>query len=132
MADIEYSQGGTRVRIDGLKAVISKLNKAGANAQDMRELMHSVGSIVIQGANPPTLSGRLAASMRAGRGKTKAVVRAGYASRVPYAGVIHYGWPARNIGPHPFLTDSLRANHGRVFTALEAGIDELLSKNGLK
>jgi phage gpG-like protein len=128
---IEYSSGGTRVRIEGLKAVLSKLNKAGADAQDMKDLMHEVGSIVVRAAQPPVLSGTLAGSIRAGRGKTKAVVRAGFAS-IPYAGVQHYGWPAHGIAPHPFLTDALRANHAQVFAALEAGIDELLAKNGLK
>lgn len=129
---IEYVDGGVKVRIEGLNAVLRKLNKAGADAGEMRELMHSIGTIVVNGANPPTLSGNLRASMRAGKGKTKAVVRAGYASRVPYAGVIHYGWPARNIGAQPFLTDSLHANHGRIFAALDQGIDELLKKNDLK
>src|SRR5690606_32966995 len=101
---IEYRNGGTRVRIDGLNRVVRKLNAAGADAEDMRDLMHDLGNIVIAGANEPIDSGRLSADIRSGRGKTKAVVRAGGA-RVPYAGVIHYGWPARGITPQPFLTD---------------------------
>lgn len=127
---VEYVSGGVRVRIDGLNAVVRKLNKAGADAGEMRDLMHQVGSIVIGGAHAPVLSGTLSGTLRAGRGKTKAVVRAGGA-RAPYAGVVHYGWPARNIHPQPYLTDALAARHAQIFTALEAGINDLLRRNNL-
>lgn len=129
---IEYREGGTRVRVQGLRDVLRKLNQAGADAEDQKALMHKLGNMVIDAAAPPVLSGQLAATMRAGRGKTKAVVRAGYAARAPYAGVIHYGWPARNIPANPFLTDALRSSQARLFQALENGIDELLRKNDLK
>ncbi len=131
MSDIEYTSGGVRVRVDGLKKTLSRLNKAGTDAEDMKDLMHDLGEIVVKGATPPSgTTGALAGSIRAGRGKTKAVVRAGGA-KAPYAGVIHYGWPARNIKPHPFLTDSLARRHDQIFTALEQGIDALLAKNDL-
>lgn len=129
---IEYVSGGVRVRVDGLRKTIRDLNKAGTDATDMKELMHSLGEIVIKGAQPniPVRSGALAGTLRAGNGKTKAVVRAGGA-RAPYAGVIHYGNPKRGIAPHPFLTDSLRHQHEHIYTALEAGINAILAKNDL-
>jgi hypothetical protein len=97
----------------------------------MKELMHDLGEIVVKGADVPRgTTGALAGSIRAGRGKTKAVVRAGGA-KAPYAGVIHYGWPARNIAPHPFLTDALSRRHEQIYAALEQGIDALLAKNDL-
>lgn len=128
---IEYRNGGVRVRVEGLNRVVRKLNAAGADAENMRGLMHSLGQIVIGGANIPTRTGRLAGNVRAGRGKTKAVVRAGGA-RVPYAGRIHYGDPAPGITGQPFLTAALQARHAQVFDALERGIDQLLADNGLK
>ena len=131
MSDIEYNAGGVRVRVDGLRKTISRLNKAGTDAEDMKDLMHSIGEIVVQGANVPHgVTGALAGTIRAGRGKTKAVVRAGGA-KAAYAGVIHYGWPARNIKPHPFLTESLARRHEQIYAALEQGIDTLLAKNDL-
>ncbi|SDQ11136.1 HK97 gp10 family phage protein [Microbacterium sp. cf332] len=131
MADITvYGTGSGRVRVEGLSRSMRALTKAGADAQDMKTLMHSIGSIVVDAADAPARSGALAGTIRAGRGKTKAVVRAGGA-RTPYAGVIHYGWPARGISPQPFLTEALQANRSAVFAALEAGIDELIQKNGL-
>lgn len=132
MADtVEYVSGGVRVRVDGLNRVVRQLKAAGTDAQDMRDLMHDLGEIVIDGATIPNRLGRLSANVRAGRGQTKAVVRAGSA-RVPYAGVIHYGWPARGIRAQPFLTDALQQRHQQVFAALETGIDQLLKANGLK
>lgn len=129
---IEYREGGVRVRVEGLNRVVRKLNAAGADAENMRGLMHSLGEIIISGARVPHRTGRLAGNLRAGRGKTKAVVRAGGA-RVPYAGRIHYGDPTPDgIIGQPFLTDALQAKHAQVFEALERGIDQLLADNGLK
>jgi hypothetical protein len=127
---IEYRDGGVRVRVEGIGRVVRKLNKAGADAEDMRDLMHGLGEIVVDAANVPYRTGRLDNNVRSGRGKTKAVVRAGGA-RVPYAGVIHYGDPARGIRAQPFLTDALQSRHAQIFAALEAGINQLLARNGL-
>lgn len=51
-------------------------------------------------------SGRLQASIRPGATARTGLVRAGRGS-VPYAAVQHFGWPARNISPDPFLYDAL-------------------------
>ena len=126
----EITNGPGRVRVQGLRTAQRQLAAAGASADDLKDLMQALGSIVTKAANPPEKTGRLAATIRAGRGKTKAVVRAGGA-RAPYAGVIHYGWPARNIRPQPFLTDALAANRSRIFQELDAGIGELLKKYDL-
>lgn len=127
----QITNGDVRVRIEGLGQTLRKLSKAGADATDMKDLMHSIGMLVVNAASPPVgATGKLAGSLRAGRGKTKAVVRAGGA-RVPYAGVIHYGWPARNIAPNPFITDALRKQQGAAFSMLEDGIQAILRKNDL-
>jgi len=124
--------GAARVRVDGLNKVARALRKSGADMQDMSDLMHAIGMLVVVAAQPraPYLSGALQGTIRAGRGKTKAVVRAGSA-RVPYAGVEHYGWPAHNISAHPFLTDALRAEQAEIFDQLDRGLMAVLSKNGL-
>lgn len=128
--DFEVTSGAMTMRVEGLGRTLRAMSKAGADAEEMRELMHAIGTIVVRGARPPRKSGALATSIRAGRGKTKAVVRAGGA-RVPYAGVQHYGWPARNIAPSPFLTESLQANRAVVLSALDAGLADLLRQNDL-
>jgi hypothetical protein len=106
------------------------MEKAGADSQDMKQLMFDIGMLVVRASLPPVLTGRLKSSIRAGRGKTKAVIRAG-GQRVPYAPVIHYGYATRNIEPQPFLLDALQRKKADAFNKLEDGIDNILHKNNL-
>lgn len=129
-ADLYAAADGTRVRVAGLRETVRAMSKAGAAAEDMKELMHSLGTLVVRAAHPPVVTGRLSATLRAGRGKTKAVVRAGGA-RAPYAGVIHYGWPARNIPANPFLTDALQRSRPAILRALDEGLADILRKTDL-
>lgn len=121
-------------RVDGLNRAIRAATKAGADSENMRDLMHSIGEIVAGRGRSlaPARTGALRGTIRAGRGKTKAVVRTGYESkRLPYAGVIHYGWPAHNIAPHPFMTAAIEQTRGAVITRLETGLGEILDRNNL-
>jgi hypothetical protein len=130
MLDGEFGTGSNRVRIEGLSKTVRALGKAGVDSQDMKDLMFELGMLIVRAANPPELSSRLAGTIRAGRGKTKAVVRAGGA-RAPYAGVIHYGWPAHNIAAQPFLTTAIQSERGDLLAALDRGLEELLRNNQL-
>ena len=133
VSDINFEANGVRIRIEGLAKTFRAMEAAGVAAESMRDLMHSIGLIVVSAARPnaPTLSGALAGDIRAGKGKTKAVVRAGRAS-IPYAGVQHYGWPARGIAAKPFLAAAVQSTRAQTFAALDDGIGELLRKQGLK
>lgn len=128
--DFDIASGDVRVRVEGLSKALRALSQAGADAQDMKDLMHAIGTTIISASTPPSRSGRLKGSLRAGRGKTKAVVRAGGA-RVPYAGVIHYGWPARNIKPNPFLTRALDSKRSTALQQLDRGLADILTKHNL-
>jgi hypothetical protein len=68
--------------------------------------------------------------VRAAGAQTRASVKAGF-KRVPYAGVIHFGWPARGILPRPFLYDALDARRDEVMDAYTDGMADLIKKNGL-
>lgn len=130
--DYELVAGDVRLRIEGLRQLVRALDNAGSDAQDMKDLMHEIGMIVVRGAQPPVLTGRLRDSMRAGKGKTKAVVRAGSeGSRLPYGAVVHYGNPHRDLPANPFLTESLVRNRRAVFEKLDNGILQILKKNNL-
>lgn len=80
-----------------LKRSLRDANKAGATlvAEDAKE--HHV----------PVQSGRLKRSIGARGTQTEGKVKAGTASRVPYAGPIHFGWGRRNIRAQPFLHKAL-------------------------
>lgn len=133
VADVNFERDGVQIRIDGLRKTLRALEAAGTAAEDMRDLMHSLGLIVVNAAQPatPTLTGALRGTLRAGRGKTKAVIRAGTAA-VPYAGVQHYGWPARGINATNFLTNAVQSTRNTTFAALDEGIGDLLKKQNLK
>lgn len=121
------------VRVRGLRETARALQRAGAAGTDMRDAMRRLGGMVARAAAPraPRVSGRLAGSVRGGGGKTKAVVRAGGA-RVPYAGVRHYGWPARNIEPAPFLLDALQRERPRLYVELDRELDGILRRSNLR
>lgn len=130
MAGGVYQNKG--IRIEGLRELNARLRAAGDDSQDMPDLMHKIGNIVIANARPARKTGSVAASMRAGRGRTKAVVRAGYAKRAGHAGVYHYGDPHRGHKSHPFLIDALRRSQPMIINELDNGIDVILRKNRLK
>ncbi len=126
--------GEVAFRVDGLTRAIRAAEKAGADSENMRDLMHSIGEIVAGRGRSlaPARTGALRGTIRAGRGKTKAVVRTGYESkRLPYAGVIHYGWPAHNIAPHPFMTAAIEQTRTQVIDRLETGLGDILARNNL-
>lgn len=122
--------GPVTVTVTGLREALRDMRQAGADAEDMAALMHQLGMLVVNAATPPVQSGSLASTIRAGRGKTKAVVRAGNA-RVPYAGVTHYGWPARNIAPQPFLSEALQRQRAQILAELDEGLGDILDRHNL-
>lgn len=119
------------IRIDGLRELNAKLRAAGDESDDLPDLMQQLGQIVIGNARPPAITRELADTLRAGRGRTKAVVRAGYRKRGAHAGVVHYGNPHRNTRAQPFLVDALRRSETQLVTTLATGIDALMRKHKL-
>ncbi|MGV4377722.1 HK97 gp10 family phage protein [Trueperella pyogenes] len=139
--DLVITEGPVRLRVTGWAKLARSLEAAGADAQDMRRLMHELGKIVVKDAKRrvPTDSQALRKTLRAGRGKTKAVVRAG-SRAVPYASIQHYGTPpgfttttGRRM-PLPvteYLTKALQATQGDVYRHLLDGISKILDRNDL-
>ena len=116
------------MRITGLKQTLRSLEKTGTDAQDLKKLMKDIAELIATASKTriPVKSGRLAASVRSGSAKTKAMVYAGNGRRgkngVPYAGIIHYGWPARKIVARPFLD---QAREAKIEQATRKLIDEI-------
>lgn len=120
------------IRVHGLREVVRSLEKFGVEVSDLKAAFKKVGTFIVDEAQSraPMRSGRLAASIRPSNTKNKSVVRAGSA-RVPYAGVIHYGWPGHNISPQPFLTDALEANQDEAVEIIEDELQRLIRSLGL-
>lgn len=92
------------VSVKGLREVVRSFNQYEGAIKDLKEANYAIGSKVSKTASAiaPNASGALAGSIRASRAKQKVQIKAG-GTRVPYAGVIEYGWPARGIEAQPFL-----------------------------
>lgn len=131
--DISLEMEGMRIQVKGLSETLAKLSAVGEASQDMKDLMHSTGEIIAARARTlvPVKSTALQKSIRAGRGKTKAVVRAGTAARVPYAGVRHYGNPYTGLDPSMFMVQALQDRKDEALAHIERGLSELLKKHGL-
>jgi hypothetical protein len=98
------------VQVEGARQLRASLKRAGVGVTELKAAHAEVAKLVEDRARPeaPRRSGRLAASMRSSGTQSAAVVRAGGAA-VPYAGPIHFGWPARHITANPWILDAAEA-----------------------
>lgn len=94
------------VRVTGGRQLRAALRGAGVKVTQLSAANRKVSRIVAAESKnlAPRKTGRLRGSIRAGATSTRAVVRVGSDSGVPYAGPIHWGWPKRNIKPTKFVT----------------------------
>ena len=117
----------TEVR--GAKELRKTMKAAGESLKDLSAIHKRVGTIVAEASRPrsPAVSGRLAGSVRPSSAATRATIRAGSAA-VPYAGPIHFGWPARNIAANPFITSAAEATEPEWTEAYVDGVDDILGR----
>lgn len=118
------------VKVDGLRRLQRDLRAVGDDLADLKDTNAAVSQLVAAEARrraPTGASGRLAASGRGNRAAGRATVLFGGA-RVPYAGPVHYGWPARGIEAQPFATDAATITEPAWLAMYVAGIDQVTGK----
>ena len=120
------------ITIHGLREIRRNLDGLDDAIADLKAIHEEAAGLVEAAASPlvPRRSGTLAGTLRSSGTKTGARVKAGY-KRVPYAGPIHFGWPARGIRPQPFLYDALDRRRNAVVDLYEDRVDKLISKHHL-
>ena len=121
------------VEVEGARQLRKALAELGDDAVDELKAVNMEGvDIVLAEAltRVPVRSGRLYETVRGSATKTRGTIRAGF-KRVPYAGPIHFGWPARNIEPNLFLYDAVDERRGEVIAVYKKNIGKLIKKNGL-
>ena len=120
------------IKATGVKELRRELRRMGDDLEDLKALNLDVATLVSDRAKDlvPRRTGTLADTIRPAGTKTAGRVRAGF-KRVPYAGVIHFGFPARRIEPQPFLYDALDQRRGEVFDAYFKGVKKIQRKAGL-
>lgn len=108
------------IEIDGAKELRRQMKRAGR--EDLKIALRTAHRNIAKdiagdaARRAPHKSGKLANSIRGLGTYTNARI-AGGTARVPYAGPIHWGWPARNIAPNTFVSDAVadRMDEARAF-----------------
>lgn len=98
---------GPTVRVEGGRELRATIRRACGDLEDLKAANSRAAGMVAQWASvtAPRRTGALGSSVRPGRAAGRARVSGGGAS-VPYAGVIHWGWPQRRITAQPFISDA--------------------------
>lgn len=117
------------IHVTGLREVVRSLNQFKQATEDLKDANNAIGSKVSRDAvaTAPKLTGALAGSIRPNRAKNNIQIKAGGA-KVPYAGVIEYGYPTRGIEAQPFLRRAAWDNMGYVKEEYARNIQGLVQK----
>lgn len=117
------------VEVRGAKELRKSLKRAGDDLGDLKDVHQAVGNLVVSTASgmAPRRSGALAGSIRAARAAAGVTIRAGSA-RIPYAGPIHWGWPARNIAANPFLSNAATSTETAWVALYEDELNKIIDR----
>jgi HK97 gp10 family phage protein len=129
---VEKGRGG-KIQIEGLKETQAALRAVSNDLKtEMKPTHLKAAQIIVDGSKRyvPVRSGKLAASIRAAATQTGGRVRAGFAA-VPYAGPIHFGWPARRIKPQPFIYDAMDDRRAEVLKVYADRISRIVIRYDL-
>ena len=121
------------VEVEGARQLRKALTELGDDAVDDLKAVNMEGVDVVLAealTRVPVRSGRLYETVRGSATKTRGTIRAGF-KKVPYAGPVHFGWPARNIEPNLFLYDAIDERRDEVIAVYKDNIDKLMKKRGL-
>ena len=120
------------ISIQGVKEVTDSLNKLSRDLKSNTALNKELSTTLSQKASAmaPKATGALASSVVGNPSAEKAQIIAGSAA-VPYAGVIEYGWPKRNITAQPYLTPAVHNNMGYIIEKYNESIKEAIKQYNL-
>lgn len=120
------------VRVYGAEKTAKAFRELGLKVRDLSDAWDRIGAQVRRDAIPltPVLSGRLVNTIRQGKTKTQAVVRAGNNTSVVYAGVQNYGG-YNNIEAKHFLNRALVSNKDFAEREVRNEIQRLINRVGL-
>jgi hypothetical protein len=126
--------GGGMVQIEGLRETLRDLKALQVDTrEDMKETHRRAGEIVVAAAKPlaPSRTGALSRTITSSPTQYQGRVRIGRGESVPYAGPIHFGWPARRIKPQSFVYDALDGRRAEVLQTYERRIGDLIRRHNL-
>lgn len=116
------------LKVRGADQLRRTMKRAGVDMQTMKDTHTTVANTVTaraKGSAPVGDTGRLANTVRAGATQRAAIIRAGRKS-VPYAGVIHWGWPRRNIVAQPWMSEAATATEPVWVAQYTEAVDKII------
>lgn len=126
------ASGGV-VEVRGIKELRRTLRKAGADMSDFTVVNRAAAAIVAEAARGrtpvgPPEGGHISQTVRVGATRTAGIVRVGNNGKFRYGGPIHWGWPARNIAPNPWVTEAAQATEPTWIEKYVDGVDGIVSQ----
>jgi hypothetical protein len=120
------------ITVNGIKEVTDSLKRLSKDLESNIELNKELSTNLSQKASAlaPRITGALASSVVGNPSAEKAQILAGSAA-VPYAGVIEYGWPAKNKEARPYLTPAVNNNMGYIIEKYNDSIKKAIQKYDL-
>jgi hypothetical protein len=117
------------VQVDGARELRRTLKAAGDDLEDLKAANLQAAQIAAEAARAraPRVTGQLAGDIRASGTKPAGTIRAGR-KKIPYAGPIHWGWPARGIEARPYITEGAQATESIWVPLYQELMDEALAK----
>lgn len=122
------------VRVYGEERTARAFRSMSLKVKDLSAAWDRIGARIKSTAVPltPVLSGALVKTLRTGRSKSQAIVRAGGMGLEDYAGVQNYGWPGHNIAAKHFLNRALVANEEYAEQEVMSEVERIARRVGLK
>ena len=120
------------INLIGVKEAQAAIDKLAVELEKNITLNKELSTTLAQKASAmaPRLTGALASSVVGNPSEQKAQILAG-SSAVPYAGVIEYGWPAKNIQARPYLTKAVNDNMNYIIAKYEDNIKDNIKRYNL-
>lgn len=127
--------GAVQIQVKGLRSVQRSLRKLQDKElqKELRAAHKKVSDMAAEAgkAEAPKRTGRLAASIKGKATGRQGAVKAGTGKRVPYAGVIHFGWPGHGIESNEFLYRGVNKKEKQILEAYERELKRIIKKAGL-
>jgi hypothetical protein len=118
------------IKVTGLQEVERDLARIGVKLSDLDFRGIASEGMRLAASFAPKKSGKLAASIKGSKSKSRATIKAGGA-RVPYAAAINYGWRRRNIAPAGFMQRADEVLRRTVPAELEAQMKRIIAGQGM-
>lgn len=117
------------VTVRGARELRATMRRADVELTELRDVHAAVAGLVAGAARPaaPRDTGALASTVRGNRAQSRATVSAGF-GRIPYAGPVHWGWPARNITAQPWIADTATRTEPTWVQLYRAGVARIVSR----